>query len=100
MHIFYKRLITPIRKQILGTTNLLQKGFLRQKLGQDIEFLLFAQKCSKVAPKKKYFFLFFANHPAVHSVEISRGRVHGGGVLVTGDTQYVTHYTLHITRDM
>ena len=37
------------------------------------EFTIFAQKWSKIAGEKKGFWVF-ANHPAVHSGKISRGK--------------------------
>ena len=39
------------------------------------EFAIFAQKWSKIASRKNVDFLVLANHPAVHSGGVSRGRV-------------------------
>ena len=43
------------------------------------EFAILAQKLSKIARGKKSDFWVFANHTAVHSVGVSRGRVRGCG---------------------
>ena len=69
--------------EITGGPLPLTKRFLEGKLWKDIGYKkrFFSSQVIKhcQAEEKKCFFAVFANHPAVHSGGVSRGRVHSCG---------------------
>ena len=67
--------------KILSQKDQLEKDSLHTSNERKVvsEIAILAQKWAKIALKKKVDLWVFANHPAVHSGGVSRGRVRGGG---------------------
>ena len=67
--------------KVLGKNYQLQKESLQKCNKGEVfsKFAIFTQKWSKIAIKEKVDFGVLANHPAVHSGGVSRGRAHGCG---------------------